>query len=141
MTSNHRTALEKVRLGVIGLGGRGSGLHGLLLNMDDVEVPAISDVYEDRMEKNAEAAYKKRGVRPNTYQDYRELLDKEDLDGVIIPSSWTSHAEIAIAAMESGKYAAVEVGGASSVQECWIWFVHRTYRKALHDAGKLLLRP
>jgi predicted dehydrogenase len=79
MTSNHRTALEKVRLGVIGLGGRGSGLHGLLLNMDDVEVPAISDVYEDRMEKNAEAAYKKRGGAIQTIVTSAGKVGSDDL--------------------------------------------------------------
>ena len=71
------------------------------------------------MEKNAEAAYKKEGVRANTYQDYRELLDKEDLDGVIIPSSWTSHAEIAIASNGKRKICGSRSRRASSVQECW----------------------
>ena len=47
------------------------------------------------------------------------MLQRKDIDGVIIPSSWTAHAEIAIEAMKCGKYAAMEVGGASSIGECW----------------------
>ena len=119
MTTIDKTTLEQVRLGVVGLGGRGSGLLSLLLNMDDVVIPAISDLYDDRMEKNADSVYKKRGYKPDTYKDYRQLLQRKDIDGVIIPSSWTVHAEIAIEAMQSGKYAAMEVGGASSIDECW----------------------
>ncbi|MBO7535001.1 MAG: hypothetical protein J6T46_13510, partial [Victivallales bacterium] len=38
---------------------------------------------------------------------------------VITPSSWTSHADVCIASMDAGKYAATEVGGATSVEQCW----------------------
>jgi len=115
----NKQAPEKVRLGVIGLGGRGRGLLSLLTNMDDVYIPAVSDLYEDRMEKAAENTFTKRGYKPELYSDYKKLLERDDIDGVIIPSSWTAHAEIAIEAMNSGKYAAMEVGGASSINECW----------------------
>ena len=45
---------SQVRLGVIGLGGRGRGLLKTLLEMEDVAVPALCDLYEDRLQLGAE---------------------------------------------------------------------------------------
>jgi predicted dehydrogenase len=81
-------------------------------------------------------------VSPHSNNDYNELLDRDDIDGVIIPSSWTSHAQIAIAAMKAGKYAGPEAGGASSLEECWELVKNfERNRDALYDAGERLLRP
>jgi hypothetical protein len=110
---------RKVKLGVIGLSGRGRGLTGLLSGMEDVEIPAVCDVYEDRLEKGAERVEQAGRPRPDTYRDYRELLARDDLEGVVIATDWASHAKIAVAAMKAGKYAGSEVGGATSIDECW----------------------
>jgi predicted dehydrogenase len=47
------------------------------------------------------------------------LVEAPDLDAVLVFSSWTSHIEIAIAAMKAGKRVAIEVGGATSIDSCW----------------------
>jgi len=109
----------RVGLGVIGLGHRGISLLRNLLEMEDVDVPAVCDLYEDRMRQGVELVEASGRRKPEGYQDYKELLSRDDIDAVIIPSSWTSHAEIAIAAMKAGKYAAPEVGGVNSLEECW----------------------
>ncbi|WP_238178129.1 Gfo/Idh/MocA family protein [Paenibacillus contaminans] len=108
-----------VKLGVIGLGERGSGLLQCLLAMDDVEVTAVCELYEDRLQTGLDIM--KQAGRPNGegYSDYRQLLARGDIQGVIIASTWNTHAEIAIAAMKAGKYAGMEVGGAASLEECW----------------------
>lgn len=111
--------MDKVNIGVIGLGGRGRGLAALVAGMDDVRVPAVCDVYDDRVQQAVEKLTEVQGHAPTGYADYRELLDKEDLQAVIIATSWTTHVEISLAAMHAGVVAASEVGGASSVQECW----------------------
>ena len=108
-----------VRIGIVGLGGRGMGQMGVLLDMEDVEVVAVCDLYEDRVLAGIEAVAARRGRKPDGYADYRELVAREDLEAVVVTSSWTSHARIAVAAMRAGKYAAMEVGGAASLQECW----------------------
>jgi predicted dehydrogenase len=112
---------EKVRMAVIGASGYGCGHIRLLTMMDDVEVAAVCDLYEDRVETALKLCENKyRGaVRVDGYTDYRRLLERRDIDGVIIATSWETHGYIAIAAMESGKYAAVECGGAASLDECW----------------------
>jgi len=110
---------KKVRLGFIGLSGRGRGLLGNVLEMDDVEVPAVCEVYEDRLQMGIEQVEAAGRPRPEGYKDYRKLVKRDDIDGVVIATSWTTHVEIALAAMKAGKYVGMEVGGATSVQHCW----------------------
>ncbi|WP_409344906.1 Gfo/Idh/MocA family protein [Paenibacillus sp. MBLB4367] len=108
-----------VKLGVIGLGGRGRGLLSLLLEMEDVEITAVCDLYEERLQLGMELVAQSGRPAAEAYGDYKKLLAREDLQGVIIATTWITHAEIAIAAMKAGKYAGIEVGGAASLEECW----------------------
>ena len=87
--------------------------------MEDVVIPALCDVHRDRIEAAVDQIEESSGHRPDGYTDYRQMLDRGDLDGVVIATSWTTHVEIALAAMRAGIYAGSEVGGASSLQECW----------------------
>lgn len=110
----------KIKTGIIGLGARGKGLlEQIIVNMQDVEVVAVCDVYADRGEMAADHIEKERGYRPFVTTDYTELLAIAEIEAVVISASWAVHTEIAIAAMEAGKYVASEVGGAFSIQECW----------------------
>ena len=110
---------EKVRLAVLGLGGRGISQMRTLLAMDDVDVTAVCDVYADRAEAAAEIVQAERGHRPFVTCQSEEAIDRSDVDAVIIMTSWETHAPLAIFAMRHGKRPAIEVGGASSVEECW----------------------
>ena len=111
--------MDSVRVAVVGVSGRGRGLLGLLLGMPDVEVIGVSDLYEDRLARAKQDVIEKRGNTPMASTDFRRLLEMKELDAVITPSSWTSHADVCIASMDAGKYAATEVGGATSVEQCW----------------------
>ena len=111
--------MDSVRVAVVGVSGRGRGLLGLLLGMPDVEVVGVSDLYEDRLARAKQDVIEKRGNTPMASTDFRRLLEMKELDAVITPSSWTSHADVCIASMDAGKYAATEVGGATSVEQCW----------------------
>lgn len=110
---------REVRLGLIGSGGRGRGLLRNLLAMDDVAVTAVSDPVERSLQLGLDEVTAAGRPEAAGYADYRELLARGDLDGVIIATSWSTHIEIAIAAMRAGKVPGMEVGGASSLQECW----------------------
>lgn len=110
---------QTIRLGVIGLGGRGRGLLRLLLRMADIEVPAICDLYDDRLQLAQESIVAAGRTVAACYKEAQTLLARDDLDGVIIASSIVSHAQLAIAAMKADKYVGIEVGGAATVDECW----------------------
>ena len=112
--------MEKLRVGVIGLSGRGYGqMKNIILPRDNVEVTAVCDLYEDRNERAAATVEEKYGKRPFVTTDYRELTSRSDVDVVVIASAWEGHIDQAISAMENKKYCAMEVGGAYSVEECW----------------------
>jgi predicted dehydrogenase len=108
-----------VRIGIVGVGGRGYGQMMTLLDMPDVRVAAVCDCYPDRVERAQQGAAAKQGFKPDGIADFRELNRRDDLEAVVVMSSWTTHAQIAIDAMQCGKRVAMEVGGASSVEECW----------------------
>ncbi len=110
---------QRLSVGIIGISGRGSFMLETLLQISYIDVPAICDLYEDRVRKGVELVQQKRGVTPDGYQDYRRLLARDDLSAVLICTTWITHSRIAIAAMRAGKNAAIEVGGAASVEECW----------------------
>ena len=112
--------MDSVNVAFIGQGGRGFGLMNMVLDtMPDVNVIGVCDLYEDRVERAKNAVIEKRGITPYATTDYHELLAKPEIDAIITPSDWDAHIPILIDAMNAGKYAATEVGGAYSVDQCW----------------------
>lgn len=115
-----------LKVGVVGVGARGYSLLPTILQVEGVAITAICDRYPDRREK-AIGYLEQHGNTPFSTGDYKELVGLPDLDAVIVSSSWAGHVEIALDAMRAGKYVAVEVGGAYSVEECWS--LVRAYRE------------
>ena len=108
-----------VKTGVIGLGCRGIEQLKVLLSMEDVEIAALCDIYPDRVAEAQDMVEKARGVRPFGTGDYREVTRREGVEAVIVMTSWQTHIQICVDAMEHGKIPGSEVGGASSIDECW----------------------
>ena len=111
--------MSKVRLIFIGLGKRGVSLLGELCEMDDVEIVGVSDVYADRTAKGVSMVEEKQGHTPFSSTNYIEVFDNVKADAAIAATSWQTHVEICLAAMKRGMYAATEVGGATSLEQCW----------------------
>lgn len=110
---------ETVRLAVLGLGNRGFGQLKLLLDMPDVAVSAVCDAYEDRIERAQKAVEEAKGNVPFGSTDPIACMDRDDVDAVIVMTGWETHIPLCIQAMKLGKRVAMEVGGATSVEECW----------------------
>lgn len=110
---------REVRVAVIGVGGRGHGQMCTLLGMPDVKVAVVCDIYQDRIDRSCDECEKQQGFRPDGTTDYTEAIGRDDIEAVFVFSSWQTHIRIACDAMRMGKYVAMEVGGASSVGECW----------------------
>jgi hypothetical protein len=111
--------MDKLKIGIIGLGQRGGTMTGTILACDDAEIVAVCDVYEDRRAEIAEKVKEKQGELPVAYSDYRDLLKDENVQAVFVASSWETHVKIAIDSLEAGKITAMEVGGAYEIEECW----------------------
>lgn len=112
--------MKTIRMSVIGIGGRGKWWLGELLKMEDVEITAVCDKHEDRMEAARAMCAERYGHEVFGSVDYREVLARDDgSEAVLITTYWNDHVPIAIAAMKSGRYAAFEVGPAQSIRQCW----------------------
>ncbi len=109
------------KIGFIGISGRGSGMLDLLLKVDDVVVPAVCDLIPERAERGIEIVESNNNKEypVHAYLDYKEMFANEELDAVVIATTWITHSRIAVYAMKHGCHAAMEVGGAASVEECW----------------------
>ena len=115
--------LHKIRVGLIGMGRRGLPMLRLLLAIDGVEVKAISDPYAPAIE-NARKLFAELDVAlPVFYEDgdydYRNMLERADIDVVYIATPWTWHTPMSVASMDAGKHALVEVPAALTTDECW----------------------
>jgi len=111
--------MQNVNVLFVGIGARGYGYLELLLSMEEVNVIAVCDLYEDRLKNGIKLVEDKKGNTPLASTNYKELIDNKDLDCVFVVSDWTSHVEICLAGLENGLYVATEVGGATSINQCW----------------------
>ena len=110
---------EKIKVAVIGIGNRGSGMLSTICMMDDVDVIGVCDEYEDRAQDGIRRVEEKKGYKPFATTNYKEIFELEGLDSVYIATDWSTHVKIAIEAMKKGIPAASEVGGAYTLEECW----------------------
>lgn len=96
-------ANDKIVLGLIGAGGMGRSNVQDFMKLPGVAIGAICDVDRNHAEEGADDVFKKQGRAPEIYKDFRALLDRKDIDGVIVatPDHW--HAIPFIAACEAGK--------------------------------------
>ena len=93
-------ANDRINFGIIGTGGMGTGhLNSLAKRSkeDNIEVKAVCDVYQRRLSRAVNIC------KGDGYLDYRKLLDRSDIDAVLIatPDHW--HSKMAIEAMDAGK--------------------------------------
>jgi predicted dehydrogenase len=114
---------DKVRLGYIGVGARGMSHISEGILRDDVEIVAICDIQERSLKVCREYIAKKGKPAPAEYTGgldaYKKLLDRKDIDAVIIATPWQFHHPQAIDAMKAGKYVGCEVIAGLTVEDHW----------------------
>jgi predicted dehydrogenase len=127
-----RNMSSKVKVAIIGCGGIANGKHlPSLSKLKNVELVAFCDVLIERAEKAA-AEY---GVdNANVYEDFRELLQNEDIEVVHVLTPNDSHAEISIAALDAGKHVMCEKPMAKTSAEA-----HQMVEAAKRSGKKLTI--
>jgi predicted dehydrogenase len=95
---------DKVIVGVIGTGRQGRGDLRAFREQPDVEIAAVCDVYKD----NLDQGLKDSGGKAQTYSDFRQVLDRKDIDAIIVgtPDHW--HPLVMVEACKAGKDVYVE---------------------------------
>ena len=117
--------MGKLKIGVIGVNGRGLGHVDMLCDMGtdsgfpyELRVSAVCDIYQDRADRAAASVKEKTGEAAAAYTDEDEFLDAK-MDAVIIATGWQTHIPIAVKAMKKGIRPAIECGGSSSLWHCF----------------------
>ncbi len=99
---------DRIRVGFIGLNGMGTGRLNQFMKHPDVIAAAVCDLDRNHMDRAAALVEKTQGHKPETFHDFRKLLEKKDLDAVMIatPDHW--HALPFVQACQAGKDVFVE---------------------------------
>lgn len=113
-----------VKMGIIGVGLRGQNHLDLLLRRSDVEIVAICDIDEKMISMSNNIISKSGKKIPKIYKGdnyaWKNLLEKEKLDAIIISTPWEWHKEMIISCIESGiKYVGTEVILGITLQDHW----------------------
>ena len=134
-----QTGNEKIRIGFIGVGSRGTALLKNLLTRADTSVPAICDIDPANLKRAQDLVKEFKGEVPAAFGngpgDYRRLLARDDVQAVLIATPQEDHARMSIDAMNAGKFAVSEVPACTTLEECWE--LVRTHRKT--KSGYMLL--
>jgi predicted dehydrogenase len=116
------TPIERVRVGIIGLGQRGKGAVNRLSKIQDVEIVALCDLRTEMVEKSqkilTDAGRPTAKAFSGTEEIWKELVAL-DLDLIYIVTPWRYHTPMCVHAMKNGKHAVTEVPAATSLEECW----------------------
>lgn len=115
--------LDKVRIGFVGVGSRGTLLVSHLLLFEGVEVKAICDIVPEKVERIQKTVEEAGQPKPTGYSrgdtDFVRMCETEDLDIVFNAAPWRWHTPISVAAMKNGKHAATEIPAAITQEDCW----------------------
>ncbi|MDP6720044.1 MAG: Gfo/Idh/MocA family oxidoreductase, partial [Pirellulaceae bacterium] len=93
-------ANDKVNVGIIGLGGRARGIAKTCLQIPQMRVAAVCDCFGPRCGQFIDAVGKDQ--KWAAYEDFREMIDKEKLDGVMVETTTHARAWVTTLAMQAG---------------------------------------
>lgn len=123
------TPADTIRLGVIGTGSRGQYLMSHLNLIPGIQLVAVCDDYQPNLDRGVEMT----GGKAQAYTDYRNMLERNDIDGIIIATPLHLHAVITIDSLKAGKHIFCEKAMAKTPGECLDMY------KAQLETGKILL--
>jgi predicted dehydrogenase len=110
-------SIRPVRAGIIGPGGQGRVLMENC-NPAFLRLVAVCDIYPPNLKKGLEIALAKHDAGAEGYADYRRLLDRKDIEAVIVAVPLWAHAQVAVDALAAGKHVLCEKTMAYTVEDC-----------------------
>lgn len=121
-------ANDRLRVGLVGAGGRGTYVARYAKEFGNADIAAFADIYQPRIDKA------KQELNPNgdAHRDFRELLNRKDIDAVVIGSPDHWHVPMTVAAVAAGKDVYVEKPLTHSVEE------GRTVIDAVRKSGRIV---
>ncbi|MBO5807007.1 MAG: Gfo/Idh/MocA family oxidoreductase [Bacteroidaceae bacterium] len=114
--------IECVRIGFIGLGVRAKRAVLRMMHIAGCRPVALCDLVEENINEAKDIILKHGGETPATFSTddgWKKVCEMPSVDLIYICTDWTSHADIAVYAMQCGKHVATEVPAATTVADCW----------------------
>lgn len=115
--------LDTLRVGVIGAGRRGFNILRLLSGIDGVSIVAVCDPNPRAIKGVKGMLPEQGGATAHYYEDgdydYRNMLERDDIDAAFVLTPWSWHTPMAVDVMQAQKHAFVEVPAALTIDECW----------------------
>jgi len=143
-SSTGKGANNEVRLALIGTGSRGNELlHHLLgfFSNKNVKLVALCDNFQPHIDNTLNIC-KKEGLTPSTYTDYRVMIEKEQLDAVIIATPLNQHAHITVDCLQSGLHVFCEKAMARTLDDTKLMYdTHISTHKILQIGHQRLFNP
>lgn len=131
------TSNEKCRLGVIGPGSRGRFLMSFLVQNPKVDIVALCDIYQPSIDEALKPAPKAK-----VYGDYRELLENNNIDAILVATPLSSHCKIVMDAFDAGKHVFCEKTIGFTMEECFrMYNKHRSTGKIFFTGQQRLFDP
>jgi hypothetical protein len=114
---------DVVRIGIVGVGGRGSSLVGEWLGVEGARITALCDIVPEKVQRASQRITAKGFPAPAAFtageRDFERLVARDDIDLVYTATPWDWHVPVCLAAMKAGKHVATECPAAMSVDDCW----------------------
>lgn len=120
--------MKPLKMGLIGAGGIAQAHMRALAGVEEIEVVAVADIVKER----AEATAKRFGI-PNVFDDYRKILEMEDVEAVNITTYNQAHRAPTVDALHAGKHVLVEKPMAATLDDA------AAMTKAARETGKILM--
>lgn len=115
--------LDTVRVGIIGIGRRGSGTVRRMAAIDGVEIKALCDLNHGKVSAAIESIAMYPHHRPDSYaggqDEWKKVCERADIDLIVIVTPWNLHTIMAVYAMEHEKHAYTELPAAQTIEDCW----------------------
>ena len=132
------SSLDKVNIGIIGVGTRGKKLLLHFLEMENVNVVAFCDVYQP----NYDRAVQLTGGKTKGYTDYLEMIARKDIDGIVIATPVFLHPEMTINSLQAGKHVFCEKAMSNTAEEAKAMVeAHKATGKNLQIGHQRLFDP
>lgn len=111
--------MDKIKVILAGLGGRGLGLLDVIEERNDIEIVAACDNYQPKVDAYVKDRKEKNKSVAPIYTDFNKCIDEVKADAVIIATSWDQHVNQSVYAMKKGVAVACEVGGGYTIEAAW----------------------
>jgi len=114
---------KKTRIGIIGVGSRGTGFLKASLRMGTVDVPALCDIRPEAVRQGAALVLQSLGYEPEAYTqgptDYKRMVVREDIDAIFVTTPTVWHGPMSVDSLQAHKWVFSEVPACNTIEEGW----------------------